>query len=172
MGWPFDGHVDLTDVPPKVRRFAPTDRHITSVFLGAVDQATAERAWSLVTALPMLTPQTVSLDSVRLLGGKKPSAVSALVTDGDQITRQMHMHRRELVREGILRNDRPDYAPLPHVTLARIQRSADGAQYDAAVKWANALEIRASARIDRLALYTWSEDRSQTLFVIKANLSL
>ncbi len=170
IGWPFDAAIVLDHVPEKVRRFAPTDLHVTSVFLGSVDEATAERAWTMTSADPGPVVE-VSLGDVRLLGGRNPTAISAIVADNaPTLAASMTAHRAQLVEAGLLGPDKRP--PLPHVTLARIQRSASPAQRAAAVGWVDALRVEARARIDRFALYTWSDDRRQQLFRIHRSRSI
>ena len=168
IGWPFElpNGIEWGEVPPKVRRFAPTDLHITSVFLGAVDEAVAFDSWAALGDLPW-SPFVASFGPIRMFGGRNPTAISATIDDGaDRLIELIAKHRSVLGDAGWARPDpRP---PVPHVTVARIQRSASHAHRDAALEWAGRLEVAASARIDRIALYTWSEDRTATLFAIKA----
>ena len=165
IGWPFDGAIPVGDAPPKVRVFSAIDLHITSVFLGAIEETEAMRAWGLVADL-IGVRLNAHVDTVRLLGGQTPSAMSAIVADGaPALAARMQAQRSRLVDAGIAR---PEHrAPLPHVTFARIQRSASDEQRRAAVDWMTDLSINTSAMIDRLALYTWSADRSRTLFNIR-----
>ena len=166
IGWPFDGVFSVGDAPQKVRIFAPGDRHVTSVFLGGVEETVAQRAWALVSTLP-ISRIDVSLGEVRMFGGGLPSAVSAVVADGaEALIEQIRIHRDLLVDAGLTR--REDRRIIPHVTVARIQRSATELQREAAVDWAEGLHISSEAPLDRLALYTWSRDRSRTLFDIRA----
>ena len=164
IGFPFDGPIVVGAPPPKVRLFSRTDLHVTSVFLGAVDERVAQNAWArLVDRAESMLP--VDLGEVRLLGGRTPSAISAVVTDARMLAERIDAHRARLVDAGLTRPDmRP---PLPHVTFARIQRSATDAQRAAAAEWARTLSVKSSATIDRVALYTWSEDRSRRLFDIR-----
>jgi hypothetical protein len=57
--------------------------------------------------------------------------------------------------------------------LLPISRRAARAEAERALAWALALDLGApSCRLDRIALYTWSEDRSQSLFRIVRELPL
>ena len=68
------------------------------------------------------------------------------------------------------RDTRP---PLAHVTFARPSRRAALAEQQNALRWAKALELGApTVRLDKIALYTWSEDRKVTLFRIVQELPL
>lgn len=166
IAWPFGAPVALPEAPKKVRVFAPADRHVTSVFLGPVGETVARRAWDLVAALPSV-PVWASLGELRMLGGGRPSAMSAIVSEGAAVlAERMTAHAEVLAEAGLIHRDvRP---PLPHVTVARIQRSANDDARTLAIEWAEGLRIEARARIDRLALYTWSADRSRQLFEIRA----
>lgn len=58
-------------------------------------------------------------------------------------------------------------APLPHVTLARPQRRATTEQREEGLAWAKTIVLPAvNIRLDRVALYTWSERRLPRLFQI------
>ena len=61
---------------------------------------------------------------------------------------------------------RPDgRPPAPHITVARPPRRATASQRRAAVAWAEAKPpIGASLTLDRLALYTWSDERQTRQF--------
>jgi 2'-5' RNA ligase len=64
------------------------------------------------------------------------------------------------------RDSRP---PKPHVTLARPQRRASAEERRQGLAWAARLELgHVQARLDRVALYTWDERRTEHLFRIVA----
>lgn len=156
--------------PPGVRMFGPRDLHVTVAFLGPVreDQARAAFAQSF-----SLAPLQVQLGPVECLGSKRrPSAFSALLLGGRaEVEAAMGAARERMWEAAEARRDtRP---PLAHVTFARPMRRASDAEHKQAVRWATALELGApSAQLDRIALYTWSEDRSVTLFRIVQELPL
>jgi 2'-5' RNA ligase len=57
----------------------------------------------------------------------------------------------------------------PHVSIARPRGRATDADRQAGLAWAKALDLRSvHARLDRIALYTWSEQRRDRLFRIVA----
>jgi 2'-5' RNA ligase len=57
--------------------------------------------------------------------------------------------------------------PLPHMTLARIQRRARGAERREALRWAQAIDLSSVAfTASSVALYTWADDRQERLFQI------
>jgi 2'-5' RNA ligase len=64
---------------------------------------------------------------------------------------------------------RPSRPAKPHVTVARPRRRATDGERAAGLAWAGALELRSvHACLDRIALYTWSEQRQHRLFKIVA----
>jgi len=64
---------------------------------------------------------------------------------------------------------RPKRPAKPHVSLARVRGRASAESREAGLAWAGALELGAvRARLDRVALYTWSEVRRERLFHIVA----
>jgi len=155
-------------VPPRhVRLFASSDTHLTVAFLGAVSEDLARRAFAESPA-PALPPTDLRFEGVALLGPrKKPSAVS-LIAGGEGATAvaacMARLRDPLLAAAGAPPDARP---PLPHVTVARVQRKAAAEERRAARAWAEALPLpRADARVSELALYTWSEDRAARLFRI------
>lgn len=60
-----------------------------------------------------------------------------------------------------------DRLPLPHMTIARIQRRAHATERGQAVRWAEGLDVRgASFSSASVALFTWATDRAERLFQI------
>ena len=63
--------------------------------------------------------------------------------------------------------------PKAHVTIARPGRGASEVRRQEGLKWAASLDLTPiTARLDRIALYTWSEDRQERLFRIVTERSL
>jgi 2'-5' RNA ligase len=57
--------------------------------------------------------------------------------------------------------------PLPHMTLARIQRRANAAERRQALRWAHTIDLRGvTFTAPSVALYTWADDRQERLFQI------
>jgi 2'-5' RNA ligase len=57
--------------------------------------------------------------------------------------------------------------PLPHMTLARIQRRANAAERRQALRWAHTIDLRAvTFTAPSVALYTWADNRQERLFQI------
>jgi 2'-5' RNA ligase len=158
--------------PPAVRLFGPGDLHITVAFLGPVSEERALAAFELAREFA-LPASVVRLGPIELLGNaRRPSAFSALLTEGRaEVERAMTEARPALWECAGARTDsRP---ALAHVTVARPQRKATPDQLKQAARWARALDLGAPVcRLDRIALYTWSEDRTLSLFRIYRELPL
>jgi len=175
LAFPVDGAfvAALPPAPPRLRVFSPTDVHATLAFLGGCGQDGAERALAVLDArLAELRPGPVaaSLAEVVPMGGSRRdySALSALLDDGrDEMAQLIGALRPGVAEAAAGRSDlRP---PKPHVTLARPMRSASGADRQAGLAWAGAVDVRGLAvTFDRIALYTWADDRPAHLFKIVA----
>lgn len=157
----------LEDPPPRVRLFHRDDLHCTLAFLGDVDEGGAMRAWREADKRVRGAPVTGTFDQVRPLGNpRKPSALSAIVGEGAEPLTAMTLAARGpcLEAAGSPLDARP---PLPHMTVARIQRRASARERRAAVRWGEAVALGAVRfEVAGLALYTWSEDRHERLFQI------
>jgi 2'-5' RNA ligase len=69
-----------------------------------------------------------------------------------------------LTEAGAPEDHRP---PLPHVTLARIQRRATAAERRQALRWGHTIDLRTvTFTAASVALYTWANDRQERLFQI------
>lgn len=162
-----EGMRELPAPPSRVRLFSEADLHCTLAFLGSVDAEAAKRSWLHTVALADAAPVRGGFTGVRPLGSpRKPSALSAIVGEGEAALSAMTMEVRATCLEaaGAPEDTRP---PLPHMTLARIQRRASGAERREAIRWAEGIDLE-SARftVSAVALYTWSEDRQTRLFQI------
>jgi 2'-5' RNA ligase len=152
--------------PPAVRLFGQHDLHLTVAFLGGVSAEQAHAAFQLAVTFPLRALHAELADVVPLGPARRASAFSALIGRG----------RSEVARDamfeaaGARRETRP---ALAHVTLARPQRKASAEQVAAGIEWARGLDLGAPlVRIGKIALYTWSADRSQRLFRIERELPL
>ena len=172
VGFPIElgaYHERLEPVPRGVRLFAPSDTHLTVAFFGPVAEAQAREAFAACPE-PGLAPTPVVFTHVELLGARhKPSAIS-LVGEGEGARAVAACTGRVrgplLAAAGARPDDRP---PLPHVTIARVQRKATAEQRHAARAWALGLPVpHAPARVVELALHTWHPDRAERLFVVVA----
>jgi len=152
---------------PRVRVFATSDLHVTLGFLGSVQEEEARKAWDRIGDFPSFCRVTGSFSGVEPLGHpRKPSALSAMVGSGREPLSEMIAEAREtlLAAAGAPEDTRP---PLPHMTLARIQRRAKAAERRAALLWAQAIDLRdVTFTAPSVALYTWADDRQERLFQI------
>ena len=153
--------------PPRVRRFATSDLHVTLGFLGAVQESDARKAWDRIGDFASFRGVKGSFSGVEPLGHpRKPSALAAMVDEGrDALSEMIAQARDPLLRAaGAPEDNRP---PLPHMTLARIQRRASAAERREALRWAQALDLRGVVfTAAAVALYTWANDRHERLFQI------
>ncbi len=151
---------DRLPAPPSAMRlFHPEDLHATVAFLGAVDEAAAHRAFDALAI--ELAPIDVTLGAVIAMGDpKRYSALSALFDRGrDAVETAMGDCRERAWSAAAAKPDRR--GPIAHVTLARPDRRASERERRAGLAWASALAIEpVEVRIDRVALYTWSDDRT------------
>lgn len=174
FAFPLDGSFvrDLPEPPPSFRRFHPDDVHLTLTFLGGCGEDAALRALqALDAALAQLAPSAieVSLGQVVPMGPRsRYSALSALLERGRVATEACITGLRDPLSLAAIgrRDERP---PKPHVTLARPGRQASDERRRQGLAWAQSLDLRAvSGRLDRIALYTWSDERRERLFRIVA----
>jgi 2'-5' RNA ligase len=162
--------LELPEPPRALRRYHPDDVHLTLAFLGGVGEAGAERALSaLDQRLAQETPRAieVGLGEVVPMGSKRRySALSALLERGRDEAAACITALRDALTE--VASGRRERRPAkPHITVARPRSRASDADRELGLRWAEGLDLRSvSARLDRIALYTWSEDRRQRLFRI------
>lgn len=179
LAFPIDGRfvLDLPPLPPNFRRFHPEDVHLTLAFLGGVPEAAALRALGALDARLLENPISalqVSLAEVVPMGGSRRSysALSALLEQGrDEMTAHLSALRDALTEAASGRRDqRP---PKPHVSIARPRTRASEANREEGLAWAAQLSLReVRPRLERIALYTWDEQRRDRLFRIVAERSL
>ena len=157
----------LPPSPPHVRVFTASDLHVTLGFLGSVEEGEAQKAWALVDGFRSFRLVRGSFSGVKPLGNpRKPSALSAIVDVGREALSEMIVEARSSLLEAA--GARPDTrAPLPHMTIARVQRRASADERRAALRWARELDTSAARfAAASVALYTWSDDRRSHLFRI------
>lgn len=159
--------LELPPAPPRVRVFSAPDLHVTLGFLGVVQELDARKAWKLIDAFGSLASVGGTFSRVTALGNpRKPSALSAMIAEGSEALSEMILEARAPLLDAA--DAPPDpRPPLPHMTIARIQRRAKGAERRAALEWAESLDVQgASFQVASVALYTWSADRERRLFEI------
>jgi 2'-5' RNA ligase len=175
FAFPLDGaFVETLPAPPKsIRRYHPDDVHLTLAFLGGCGEPGALRALAVLderlggTPLPVVE---IALGEVVPMGRSRSgyTTLSALVGRGrDEATRLLATERDPLHEAATGR--RPSRPAKPHVTLARVRGRASAESREAGVAWAAALDLgEVHARLERIALYTWSAVRRERLFRIVA----
>jgi len=167
---------ELGEPPPHFRLFHPDDVHLTLAFLGGVGETVAERALAELDArlgAQALAPFDVTLAEVVPMGSPRHySALSALLGEGRaQVAACLTELGGRLCEVALGR--RPSRPAKPHVTIARPRRAATDAQRAEGLAWARAVELgSARRRLDRIALYTWSDLRKERLFKIVAERNL
>jgi 2'-5' RNA ligase len=173
FAFPVDGGfvLALPEPPPQIRRFHPEDVHLTLAWLGGCGEPAAERALSALDARLSSAPPPaleVTLDEVVPMGGSRRdyTALSALLGRGREEAAGVITGLRDALTEPA--TGRVEKRPAkPHVTVARPRPRAPSAAREAGLSWAASLDLRhVQLRLDRIALYTWSEDRKERLFRI------
>ncbi|TNE86979.1 MAG: hypothetical protein EP330_20435 [Deltaproteobacteria bacterium] len=158
-----DGWFASVPEPPRgLRRFHPDDLHFTVAFLGAVDEAQALAAWSVLTES---VDFAVTLGTVVPMGPKRRySALSAMVGEGREPL-EAWMRRWQAPLLEAAGAAPPRHGVKAHCTLARPMRRASDAARTAGLRWAEALEVgHVRVRLDEVALYTWDDERRTRLF--------
>ena len=167
VGWSVDapGLADrLGATPDRVRLFAASDLHITLAFFGAVSADRARSAFDQLSA-DDFEAQSVTPTSLALMGQPhKGTALAADIGQGRQgLVDAMAAHRDALL--GHAGASIPRYGHRPHATVARIGRRARASQREAALHWADQVDLEGLVfHLDVLALYTWASDRRSQLF--------
>ncbi len=156
----------LEEPPGRVRLFTDADLHMTVAFLGSVGREAALAAWAAGERARFRAVDG-RFTAVKALGPpRRPTAISALAGDGGEALSEMIGEAREAMWTAA--NARPDARPpLPHVTLARVQRRASKPEHSAALAWAHRIDVANHPfSVGRVALYTWARDRQARLFDI------
>lgn len=155
-------------LPSGVRRFHPSDLHITVAFLGACEEEHALRAWQ---ALEPRRHPPIPVSAARWLALGPPSAPSAFglgLANGHQaVAALMASWGAEALAAAGRAPDRRE--PLPHVTLARpTRRGGDGAR-TAMQQWITTAPVpEQPTTLEQLALFTWAANREERLFQVVA----
>ncbi len=162
----------LQTAPPELRRFHPDDVHLTICFLGPLQpwqQEALIREFATLTAAPF----DITLDSLRAL--PRPSFVTALsfeLDEGRDYAANLIAQWRQPLADAVGKQPDPR-DPLPHITIARPNRRYGKRAQRAALRWiATVQPPSVRLHIDRVAVYTWAEDRSKRQFQIVQQHSL
>lgn len=152
---------EMDALPPHTRRFLPDDLHVTVAFLGAVDRATAVRAWSDAdwsgeSPLCVKTGRRATFGSPR-----RPSAYGLEFDDPRSELQAFIARWRDRL---LAAADRPPEkrAVRPHVTLGRPARR--GGDTIRVREWLATRPDAMSVTLDRVALYTRSKPGSERRF--------
>ncbi len=174
LAFPVDGSfvLGLPELPSGLRRYHPEDAHMTLAFLGGCGEAAALAALAALDAQLAQSPLgalDVSLGEVVAMGSRRSySALSALLSKGRSEAVAALGAYRDAPTEAAT-GKRDQRAPKPHITVARPKGRANLADRDAGLAWAAGLQLgQVQQRLDRIALYTWSERRLERLFRIVA----
>ncbi len=170
IAWPLSElpELSLPALPANFRRFPDADLHLTLAFLGRCGPVLAERAVAELHARLAEHPLSafdVTLGSVVPMGPPHHySALSALLDVGHDAAAAAMARLRDALTD-VVGAPRDTRTPKPHVTLARPQRKATHSDRRAGLEWASQVDLgSAGTRLDRIALYTWSDNRSERLF--------
>jgi len=156
----------LADLPASCRGFQPEDVHLTVAFLGAMDP---DRREAVAAAMDRVAaaPLHIRLGALLALPSpKRPSAFSFSVTQGAEAATGLIGDWRESLwaAAGARADTRP---PLAHITVARPIRKFGPRGQREGMDWMRGVAPPDGLLIiDRLALYTWAEDRRLRQFQI------
>jgi 2'-5' RNA ligase len=174
FAFPLDGAFvsELPAMPTGFRAYHPEDVHLTLTFLGGCGEAPAMRALAMLDEiLPNsgASPISVSLAEIVPMGPKgKYSALSFLLGRGREETENLIGRLRDPLSEAAIHR-REKRKPKAHVTIARPTLRANEAHRQAGLAWASGVDLRHVKRtLDRVALYTWHENRRERLFRVVA----
>ena len=154
----------MADLPSTCRRFHPEDIHLTIAFFGAMDPDRREAVIAAMQKIRALPFEARLGPILTLPTAGRVSALAFSLGDGHrQVEDMIRNHRDALIAAA---RARPDHRrPLAHLTIARPIRKFGERGKREARTWAEQLcPPDVSLAIERLALYTWSEDRKVRQF--------
>ena len=174
---PFAGELPRRLAPPPgVRWLDARDLHLTVAFLGPCGEARALRAWNAVVAelaRDSCAPVTVSFGSVGAMGSpRRFSALAARIEVGrDGLRALLGRVAPAALAAAELPPDPRE--PEPHLTIARLSRSAGRRERDEALEWAGDLDLSGvRASFDALELWTSAEAGADRRYRSLARLQL
>lgn len=153
----------LASLPAGIRRFHEDDLHVTVAFLGPVGREDAEKAFA-VTDWSRLPPLAAVTGPRGAFGNpRRPSAYGLEIeSEGDRVTRFIEAWRDALIEAA---DSPPENRPVrPHLTLGRPPRRPAETIRDRARRWLDERQPATTLRLDRIALYTRSDDRRERQF--------
>lgn len=162
-GW-FAGVVG--ESPHGLRIFNANDLHLTVAFLGQCNFQYTDDIKKIIDTISF-TPFTITFDQLTTFPPeRRPTVVSFTLREGyDETCGLIRRWREPLLTAGHARPDTRE--PLPHVTVARIHRDAGYREIEDISAWAFSRTVPpVSVAIDRVALYTWADDRRERQFKV------
>jgi len=164
VGYWFDNY--LENRPNAVRVFHPEDLHMTIAFLGKIS---ADQQAAVIQAMEKLAHAEFEISFHRLVAlpnAKRMSALSFSVNAGFQEAVNLIETWRAPIFKSISTEVETRPA-LPHITIARPERRANSQERKSILGWLKTVEApRLKIPINRVALYTWSDNRKETQFKI------
>ncbi len=163
----------LAGVPDGLRTFRGEDIHMTVAFLGAVGDERAYDAWRSMTRdeegaqRHLGSPFEVILGRTLPFGQpSQPSSLSVVPTLEDGPAKVFITKHRNRLR--LAAGIKPESRSVrPHATIVRIKRRAAPEERRAALDWAVSMPALGQVvTISEVALYTWTENRTEQLFRI------
>lgn len=106
---------------PGARWIEERDHHVTLRFLGDVSGTLADDLCEGLAAARTREPFAVTLDGLSVFGGDKPRAILASIAPTTELS-ELHAEQERIAREAGAEPERRKFTP--HVTLARLKRSA------------------------------------------------
>ncbi len=157
----------MADLPNTCRPFRPEDVHMTVAFFGAMDPTLQDEVVRVMASIRE-KPLVIRLGPLLTLPSEKRlSALSFSVTRGQEEAKSLIARWRDsLIRAA--RGRRETRPPLAHITVARPLRKAREQGKREGKAWARrVVPPTEPLALDRIALYTWAEDRRAQQFQIK-----
>ena len=156
------------DAPLGLRAYHLADLHVTVAFFGPADEPRVRDAWAAHVFGVRRT--SVVLSFPQLFGQARTA--TALGLHVESVPRSAHTAFAAAMqsdRDALLASvgRAPDVRDVrPHVTVARLPASLTSFQRRTAIRWAERIDIGDRILLDRVALYTWSDDRERRRFKI------
>ena len=156
------------DAPLGLRAYHLEDLHVTLAFFGPAVEEHVRDAWASHEFRVRRT--SVVLSSAQLFGQSRTATALGLhVQTVPRSAQEAFASAMRSDRDGLLASVGcdPDVRDVrPHVTVARLPASLTSFQRRTAIRWAERIDIGDRILLDRVALYTWADDRERRRFRI------